>query len=67
VVLTGGSTNNAAFAKQKLIDELLLDVQSIIIGKGISLFAPDDFQLSLKLLEVKKIDSKIIQLHYKVV
>ncbi len=66
MVLTGGSTNNTAFAKQKLINELLLDVQSIIVGKGISLFAPGDFDLNLELLQVKKINPEIIQLHYKV-
>lgn len=67
VILTGGSTNNSAFAKLNLIDEIILDVEGVIVGKGIPLFNPDDFQLSLQLKSVKKITENIIQVHYKVI
>ena len=66
VILTGGSGLNSSFAKEGLIDEVILNIQSVIIGKGISLFSPENFDLNLKLKEIKKISNEIIQLHYVV-
>jgi dihydrofolate reductase len=66
VILTGGSSLNSSFAKENLIDEVILNIQSIIVGKGISLFSPENFDLDLKLKEIKKISDEIIQLHYTV-
>ena len=67
VVLTGGSTLNSAFAKLGLINEVILNVEPVIVGKGISLFKPEDFELKLELVEMKPSKGKIIQLHYKVI
>lgn len=66
MVLTGGSTLNSVFAKLGLIDEVILNVESIIVGKGIPLFKPEDFELKLELIEMKQSKGKTIQLHYKV-
>ncbi len=66
VVLTGGSTLNAAFAKLNLIDEVILNVEPVIEGKGIPLLKPDQFELKMKLIEMKPSKGKTIQLHYKV-
>ncbi|MDO8663253.1 MAG: dihydrofolate reductase family protein [Candidatus Wildermuthbacteria bacterium] len=65
-LITGGSTLNSSFVKKNLLDEIIINVEPTIIGKGIPLFAPDEFQASLKLLNIKKITDNIIQLHYKV-
>lgn len=67
VVLTGGSTLNSSFAKLGLIDEVILNVEPVIVGKGIPLFKPDIFELKLELVEMKKSKGKTIQLHYKIV
>ncbi len=67
VVLTGGSTNNSSFAKEGLIDEIVLNIEATIIGKGISLFNPDIFQLNLEFIGMEKINKDIIQLRYKVI
>lgn len=66
VVLSGGSTLNTAFAKLGLIDEVILNVEPVIVSKGIPLFKPDDFELPLKLIEMKQSKGKTIQLHYRV-
>lgn len=66
VVLTGGSTLNTAFAKLGLIDEVILNVEPVIEGKGISLFKPEEFELKLELIEMKQSRGKTIQLRYKV-
>lgn len=66
-IVTGGSTINREFAKRKLIDEVILDVNPSILGQGIPVFAPDDFMLKLKLIEVEKLNDEIVKLHYKVI
>ncbi|MDP1722507.1 MAG: dihydrofolate reductase family protein [Candidatus Gottesmanbacteria bacterium] len=67
VTLTGGSHINSSFAKLGLIDEVILNVEPVIIGEGIPLFAPTFFDLKLELLSMTQSKGKTIQLHYKVV
>ena len=67
VVIGGGSKTNAAFARENLIDEIILDVEPQIFGQGIPLFVSSDFKLELKLLETRKISENLIQLHYSVI
>ena len=65
-IVTGGSTLNSSFAKSRLIDEVIVNIESVIIGKGIPLFNSESFDLTLKLLETKTYRNGIIQSHYKV-
>lgn len=67
VILTGGSMLNSSFAKAGLIDEIILNVEPVVVGRGIGLFFPAEFVLRLKLLGIKKIGRGIVQLHYRVV
>ena len=66
VLVAGGSTINRSFMEQKLIDEMCLDVEPTILGKGIPLFRPGDFECNLELLDTKKLNANAVQLHYKV-
>ena len=66
VIVAGGGILNASFMKENLIDEIYIDIEPSIIGKGIKLFADEDFESSLKLLEINKITDNEIQLHYTV-
>ncbi len=66
VVLTGGSMLNSSFAKLQLIDEVIVNIEPIIVGKGIPLFDPALFDLKLELLEMKESKGYTIKLHYKV-
>jgi dihydrofolate reductase len=66
-VVAGGGILNSSFLKEGLIDEIYLDVESLIFGKGIKLFSDDDFSVKLELLDVKKISKNLIQVHYKVI
>lgn len=65
-VITGGSTVNSEFAKRGLIDEVIFDVNPSILGEGISVFQPAEFELSLELTDIKRLDDGIVELHYKV-
>lgn len=62
----GGSQICALFMRERLIDEIYLAVEPVVLGKGIPLFAPNDFKFDLELLSVKKLSPQTIQLHYKV-
>lgn len=64
--IAGGGKLNASFMKEGLIDEIYLDVEPLIFGKGIQIFAAEDFEYELELLEVKKLGEQTVQLHYKV-
>lgn len=66
VVVAGGGTLNASFVEENLVDEIYLDIEPIILGKGIPLFRDKNFERKLKLLEQKKITDNEIQLHYQV-
>ena len=66
VIVAGGGELNTSFIKENLIDEIYLDVEPVIFGRGIKLFDDGDFEKKLKLLWLKKISKDEIQLHYKV-
>lgn len=66
VILTGGSTNNSEFAKRGLINEVLLTVDTVIIGTGIPLFKPDNFEMKLELIDVVKETNSLVKLRYRV-
>ena len=66
-LLDGGSTNNTAFAKKNLIDEIIINIQPYILGKGIPLFKPDDFEMNLEFMGIKKLENGVKQLHYRVI
>lgn len=65
-IITGGSTMNSEFAKRGLIDEVILDVNPSILGEGIPVFAPDNFELKLELIDSERVGKDIIELRYRV-
>lgn len=67
VIVAGGGILNASFIAENLVDEIYLDVEPIIFGKGIPLFNDGDFERRLELIGQKKITENEIQLHYRVV
>lgn len=66
VVVAGGAKLNASFMEEGLIDEMYLDIEPSILGKGIPLFNGNDFEKNLKFLGHKMLSDNEIQLHYKV-
>lgn len=65
-LVAGGGTLNASFMADNLVDEIYLDVEPIVFGKGIGLFKENDFEARLKLFEMIKLSDNEIQLHYQV-
>lgn len=64
--LMGGGSLAKTFFEEKLIDELILGVQSKIIGRGIPLFLPHEGQTELELVDVKTRRSGTVQVTYRV-
>lgn len=65
-LLCGGGRLNASVMKEKLVDEIYLDIEPIVLGKGIKLFAEVDFETRLELQGVKRLSPNEVQLWYKV-
>jgi dihydrofolate reductase len=66
VLVAGGGMLNSSFMKEKLIDQIILDVEPLVFGKGIKLFSEDNFEAKLELIETKSLSRNTIQLHYKI-
>jgi dihydrofolate reductase len=67
IMICGGGRLNSSFMKENLVDELYLDIEPLIFGKGIKLFSDTDFESKLKLIGIKKLSKDEIQLHYRIV
>lgn len=66
VLVTGGSTINTAFIQENLLDEIILNVEPTLVGKGIPLFAQNDFSKNLQFISAKE-SNGIVTLHYRVI
>ena len=66
VLIAGGANVNSAFVKANLLDEIILNVEPVVVGKGIPVFAPENFELKLKLISSEKSASGILTLGYNV-
>jgi dihydrofolate reductase len=66
VILAGGAIINSLFAKENLIDEVIVSISPKIFGRGISLFT-EDISLDLELKDVKRVGADLVCLKYKVI
>jgi len=66
-IITGGATINSAFAEENLIDEIIFDVNPAIIGDGIPVFKPSNFELKLDLIDYKRVGKNLVEIRYKVI
>ena len=66
VILTGGSTVNTLFARENLIDEMVLTITPKIFGAGMGLFS-QELDLSLVLKSMAKMDDERVVLRYQVI
>lgn len=65
-LIGGGSRSNASFMEEGLIDEIILDVEPLLFGRGIRLFADTPFREELELKAVIRLSDQTVQLHYRV-
>jgi len=65
-IVGGGSKLNAGFLKEGLLDEIYLDIDPLLFGKGIKLFDETDTEAKLELLAANNLSKNTLRLHYKV-
>lgn len=65
-LISGGATINTAFAQAKLIDEIVLDVEPVFVGRGLGVFSPADFDLAAELVATEKHD-QIMTMRYRII
>ena len=65
-LVAGGGILNSSFMKEKFVDEIYLDIEPLVFGKGIKLFSDNNFDAKLELIDTKRLSSNTIQLHYRV-
>jgi dihydrofolate reductase len=66
VMLAGGGEINASFAQAGLIDEMILHVHPLLLGKGIQLLGPYNQPLNLEFISSQFNPKGFVQNHYKV-
>ncbi|SCY54499.1 dihydrofolate reductase family protein [Alkaliphilus peptidifermentans] len=62
--IVGGGELLHHFIKEKLIDEYIITVAPILIGKGIPLFKRIDVEVDLELKSIRRFN-QFVELHYK--
>jgi dihydrofolate reductase len=67
VLLIGGGNVNSSFMRIGLVNEIIINIEPFILGKGIRIFSEENFESKLKLLKLTKLKSGIVQLHYKII
>lgn len=66
LMLIGGMRLNSSFLKEKLIDEVWVDVHPLLIGEGKTLFEKSNFFEKLDFIDSKDLGEGQILLRYKI-
>ena len=64
VFIAGGSKANTAFLKDKLVDELILDIEPVMIGRGKPFLTDATFDRKFRLSKVTFLNKNFIRLRY---
>jgi len=65
IFIDGGAEVVREFRNKNLIDEYIISIIPILLGKGIRLFKDSDMENKLKLIKSKVFDSGLVQLRYE--
>ncbi len=66
VILIGGSIVNTLFAKEKLINEIVLTTAPVFFGRGLTIFN-EDLDLELELINTNRLGENSVLLEYKII
>lgn len=66
VILAGGAQVNSMFARERLIDEIIVTISPKIFGRGLSLFA-EEVSMDLRLETCERLGEDLVSLRYRVV
>jgi len=65
IFIDGGAEVIRAFRNEDLIDEYVISIVPVLIGKGIRLFKDTNSESRLMLMQSKVYDSGLVQLRYE--
>ena len=65
VWLVGGGALATSFAEAGLLDELVLSMVPVVLGRGVPLFAPSDTMVDMEFLSARTFPSGLVQSHYR--
>jgi len=65
-VIIGGEMTISYFLKEGLVDDIYFVVEPVLFGSGLLFFKGEEPDIKLNLLEVTKLNTDTIQLHYKI-
>ena len=66
-LILGGSKTFSLFLKENLVDEIYINIEPLLLGKGIKFFCEFPMEKRLELISTNKISNNVVQLHYKVI
>lgn len=66
IYLCGGANLAGTLFAAKLIDEVIIKLNPVVFGTGLSLFSGHIKQTALQLLDSKAYDNSVVLLHYQV-
>src|SRR2546427_2603726 len=66
-VIIGGTQTLSAFVKSGTVDELYLVVEPVLFGAGLPLLRDVDAEYKMTLLDVQKLNTHTVQLHYRLI
>lgn len=66
VWIMGGSNLINQFLKKRLVDEIIVGIQPVILGEGIPLFTVQD-EIKLELTRVTSYERGTVQVHYNII
>jgi dihydrofolate reductase len=66
IYLCGGAKLSGTLFTEGLVDEIILKLNPVLFGTGISLFSETISQANLQLIDSKTYDNSVILLHYRV-
>ena len=65
--VSGGASINNAFMKKRIVNNIILNYNPILLNKGIPLFNGDYFENKLKKKKIVREKEDIVQVHYSVI
>lgn len=66
VLVAGGSTVNSLFMESGLVGEIIFNIDPVVVGQGIPVFASSTFEKHLQLKAIKRLPGGIVQVWYQV-
>lgn len=67
LLLAGGGETNGLFAKENLIDEVIISIYPTVMGSGVRVLGSFEGKLDLKLIGSQVLEASVVQNKYEVV